>query len=108
MGEATTDPFGRARRSPLGLGHAPSAAQIRDPALLAQAKALTAKLEPPKVPNSGFGGESGLLAAFETSAESSDAAPTAALRETAAEVNALVARDWANWQQIQASDLASL
>ena len=50
-------------------------AQIHDPALLVQAKALAAKLEPPKAPNAGFEGTSGTLASLETSAEGSDAAP---------------------------------
>lgn len=83
-------------------------AQIHDPALLAQAKALSAKLEPSKVPNSGFDGESGTLAALETSAEASDSAPTSALQQTAAQTAAQVNGDWAAWQQIKATDLAQL
>jgi photosystem II stability/assembly factor-like uncharacterized protein len=83
-------------------------AQIHDPALLAQAKALAARLEPSDLPNSGFSGESGTLAALETSAEASDAAPSPALRQTAADTVAQVNADWALWQQLQASDLARL
>ena len=49
--------------------------EIRDPALLAQAKALRTKLEPPTAPNAGFEGESGTLGLLETSAEGSDSAP---------------------------------
>jgi hypothetical protein len=83
-------------------------AEIHDPALLAQAKALQAKLEPSKVPNSGFEGESGTLAALETSAEGSDAAPAAGLRQIALETIAQVNTDWATWQQVKATDLAQL
>jgi hypothetical protein len=81
---------------------------IRDPALLAQAKALAAKLEPPTAPNSGFGGESGTLASLETSAEASDAAPTAALRQTATATIAQLNADWAAWQQLKSNDLDQL
>ena len=52
-------------------------AEIRDPALLEQAKALRTKLEPPTAPNAGFEGESGTLGLLETSAEGSDSAPAA-------------------------------
>jgi photosystem II stability/assembly factor-like uncharacterized protein len=83
-------------------------AQIHDPALLAEAKALAAKLEPPKAPNSGFEGESGTLAALEASAEASDAPPAQGLREIAAQTFAQVNADWAAWQQIKAGDLARL
>jgi hypothetical protein len=83
-------------------------AEIHDPSLLADAKALAAKLEPPKVPNSGFGGESGTLASLETSAEGSDSAPTAALRQTAIDTIAQVNSDWAAWQQIKTADLEAL
>jgi hypothetical protein len=82
--------------------------QIHDPALIADAKALQAKLEAPKGPNSGFGGESGTLASLETSAEASDAAPTAVLRETAMQTIAQVDADWAAWQQVKSADLAQL
>jgi hypothetical protein len=82
--------------------------QIHDPALLAQAKALAAKLEPPSAPNAGFEGESGTLASLETSAEASDAAPTAALRQTAAETIAQLNADWASWQQVEANELPAL
>jgi photosystem II stability/assembly factor-like uncharacterized protein len=83
-------------------------AEIRDPALLAEAKALATKIEPPKLPNSGFGGESGTLASLETAAEASDSAPTAALRQTAAETIAQVDADWSAWQQMKTSDLDQL
>jgi len=83
-------------------------AQIHDPALLAEAKALDAKLEPPKAANSGFEGESGTLASLETSAESSDSAPSAGLRQIAAETLAQVNGDWANWQQVKATDIPAL
>jgi hypothetical protein len=83
-------------------------AQIHDPALLAQAKALAAKLEPPKTPNAGFEGTSGTLASLETSAEGSDAAPAAGLRQIAAQTAAEVNADWTAWQQVKASDLDQL
>jgi photosystem II stability/assembly factor-like uncharacterized protein len=83
-------------------------AQIHDPALLAQAKALQAKLEPPKAPHLGFEAESGTLAALETSAEQSDAAPTLALQQTGAQTTAQVNADWAAWQQVKSADLAQL
>ena len=83
-------------------------AQIRDPALLAQAKALQAKLQPPKTPHAGFGGASGTLAALETSAEGSDTAPSDALRQTALQTIAQVNGDWAAWQQVKSGDLAQL
>jgi hypothetical protein len=83
-------------------------AQIHDPALLAEAKALDAKLEPPKAPNAGFEGESGTLASLETSAEASDSAPSAGLRQIATETLAQVNGDWAAWQQTKANDLVAL
>jgi hypothetical protein len=83
-------------------------AQIHDPALLAQAKALAGKLEPPSAPNSGFGGESSTLSSLETSAEASDAAPTAALRQTATATIAQLNTDWAAWQQLKSNDLPQL
>ena len=83
-------------------------AAIRDPALLAEAKALRTKLEPPTAPNSGFEGESGTLASLETSAEASDAAPTTALTRTALQTIAQVNGDWAAWQQVKSADLAQL
>lgn len=82
--------------------------QMRDPALLAQAKALSAKLGPPTAPNSGFDGESGTFAALETSAEGSDAAPAAGLRQVALQTIAQVNSDWAAWQQVKSADLAQL
>jgi len=83
-------------------------AQIHDPALLAEAKALDAKLEPPKAPNAGFEGESGTLASLETSAEGSDAAPPAGLREIAGQTLAQVNADWVAWQRVKTSDLPEL
>jgi hypothetical protein len=83
-------------------------AQIHDPALLAQAKALATKLEPPSAPNSGFEGESGTLAALETSAEASDSAPATGLRSIALQTIAQVNADWANWQKVKADDLAEM
>jgi hypothetical protein len=83
-------------------------AQIHDPALLAQAKALAAKLEPPKAPNAGFEGTSGTLASLETSAEGSDSAPAAGLSQIAAQTAAEVNADWTAWQQLKASDLDQL
>jgi len=83
-------------------------AEIHDPALLTEAKALAAKIEPPEAPNSGFGGESGTLASLETSAEGSDAAPTAALRQTATATIAQLNADWSAWQQVKSIDLAQL
>jgi hypothetical protein len=83
-------------------------AAIHEPALLAKAKALQAKLQPPNTPHSGFGGASGTLAALETSAEGSDTAPSDALRQTAGETIAQVNADWAAWQQVKGSDLLQL
>ena len=83
-------------------------AAIHDPALLAQAKALRAKLAPPKLPHSGFGGEGRTLASLETSAEGSHAAPSAALRQTALETIGKLNADWATWQQVKAADLQQL
>jgi photosystem II stability/assembly factor-like uncharacterized protein len=81
---------------------------IHDPALLAEARALDAKLEPPKAANAGFEGESGTLASLETSAEASDSAPSAGLRDVAAQTVAQVSGDWAAWQKVKAMDLADL
>ena len=83
-------------------------AEVKDPSLLAEAKALAAKLTPPSDPHAGFGSESGTLAALETSAEGSDAAPTLALRQTAIATMAQVNADWAAWQQVKTSDLEAL
>jgi photosystem II stability/assembly factor-like uncharacterized protein len=83
-------------------------AGIHDPALLADAKAFQAKLQTAPVPNSGFGGESGTLATLETAAEGSDAAPTAALRQTAVSTIAQLNSDWAAWQQVKTADLDAL
>src|SRR5207302_5887249 len=82
--------------------------EIHDPALLAEAKALDARLEPPKAPNAGFEGESGTLAALETSAEASDTAPAAGLREIAAQTILQVNADWAAWQQVKTTALEQL
>ena len=81
---------------------------MRDAALAAQARALSAKLEPSDVPNSGFSGESATLASLETAAEGSDAAPSTALRSTAAQTIMAIDADWDRWQRIKASDLAAL
>ncbi len=83
-------------------------ASIHDPALLAQAKAFQAKLQPPKGPHAGFGGASGTLASLETSAEGSDTAPSDALRQTALETIAQVNGDWAAWQKVKTGDLVQL
>ena len=82
--------------------------EIRDPALLVQAKALAAKLEPPKAPNAGFQGESSTLASLETAAEASDAAPATGLREIAGQTLAQVNGDWVAWQQVKATELEQL
>ena len=83
-------------------------AEIKDPSLLADAKALAAKLAEPEGPHAGFGNESGTLASLETSAEGSDAAPTPALRHTAVDTIAQINADWAGWQQLKENDLAAL
>jgi photosystem II stability/assembly factor-like uncharacterized protein len=82
--------------------------QIHDPAKAAEANALAAKLEPPTDPNAGFKGESGVLAALETSAEASDAPPTQATFATAQETIANVERDWQAWQQLKSKELSQL
>ncbi len=83
-------------------------AQIKDPALLAEAKALRTTLEPPEAPHAGFEAESATLATLETSAEQSDAAPTEALQQTAAATVAQVNADWAAWQKLKNSELEQL
>jgi hypothetical protein len=83
-------------------------AQIKDPALLADAKAFAAKLEPPSDPHAGFENESGTFANLETAAEGSDAAPTPALRQTAIATIAQVNADWAAWQQVKTAGLQAL
>jgi len=83
-------------------------AEIKDPALLADAKALAARLEPPSDPHAGFGNESGTLSALETSAEGSDAAPTPALRQTSIATIAQLNADCAAWEQLKAKDLEAL
>jgi photosystem II stability/assembly factor-like uncharacterized protein len=81
---------------------------IADPTLRSEAQALITKLQPSDEPNSGFKGESGILAGLETSAEASDAAPTAAMRAIAAETIARVNSDWTTWQQIRVMELEQL
>jgi photosystem II stability/assembly factor-like uncharacterized protein len=81
---------------------------IADLTLRSEAQSLIAKLQPSDEPNSGFKGESGILAGLETSAEASDAAPTAAMRATASETIAKVNADWAAWQQLRAIQLEQL
>jgi hypothetical protein len=76
--------------------------------LLSAANKLSAELEPPKDPHRGFEAESGTLASLETSAEASDAAPTAALRQSAVETIAEVNSDWAEWQTRKSTELAQL
>jgi hypothetical protein len=79
-----------------------------DQALIPDEKALRARLEPPSTPNAGFKGESATLASLETSAEASDSAPTAALRQTALETIAKANADWAEWQRFKATELEQL
>lgn len=81
---------------------------IREPAMLATARALQAKLDPPKPPRSSFGGESRTLAALETGAEGSDTAPTDAVRQTAIDMIAKLNADRTLWQQVQSTDLKQL
>ena len=81
---------------------------ITDPTLRSEAQALIAKLQPSDEPNAGFKGESGILAGIETSAEASDAAPTAAMQASAAETIAKLNADWAAWQKIRAAELEQL
>ena len=81
-------------------------AAIKDAALLAETKALRAKLEP--AASGGFEGGSGTLASLETAAEGSDAAPTEAVRQTAAATIAQLNGDWSAWQQVKTADLAQL
>ena len=81
---------------------------VTDPTLRSEAQALAKKLEPSDEPNTGFKGESAILAGLETAAESSDAAPSAAMRATAAETIAKVNADWAAWQQVRAAELEQL
>ena len=82
--------------------------QIHNPALLVQAKALDAKLEPPKPPRSSFSLESGTFASLETGAEASDTAPSDAVRQTANDTIGKLNADWAAWQQLKSTDLEEL
>jgi photosystem II stability/assembly factor-like uncharacterized protein len=81
---------------------------LADQTLRSEAQALITKLQPSDQPNSGFKGESGILAGLETAAEASDAAPSAAMRATAAETIAKINADWAAWQQARAVELEQL
>ena len=81
-------------------------AAIKDAALLAETKALRAKLEP--AASGGFESGSGTLASLETAAEGSDAAPTEAVRQTAAATIAQLNGDWSAWQQVKTADVAQL
>lgn len=83
-------------------------AQIRDPALLAQAKALAAKVEPPKAPDNGFAAQSKILASLESAAESSDSAPTLAMQTTAKQSIGTIDAAWNAWQGLVANDLSTL
>jgi len=87
---------------------AASLPSLRDGPMAAQARALSAKLAPSDVPNSGFSGESATLASLETAAEGSDAAPSTALQSTAAQTIAAIDADWDRWQRIKAGDLTAL
>jgi photosystem II stability/assembly factor-like uncharacterized protein len=81
---------------------------IANPTLRSEAQALMKKLEPSDEPNSGFKGESGVLAGLETSAEASDCAPTTAMRTIAAETIARINADWESWQQVRGTLLEQL
>ena len=81
-------------------------AAIKDAALLADTKALRARLEPGE--GGDFESESGTLASLETAAEGSDAAPTEAIRQTALATVAKVNADWSTWQQVKTADLETL
>ncbi|HZC37601.1 MAG TPA: hypothetical protein VE221_02870, partial [Sphingomicrobium sp.] len=81
---------------------------LADPTLRSEAQALITRLKPSDEPNSGFKGDSGLLASLETSAEESDAAPTPAMQAIAAETIARVNADWAAWQQVRGLELEQL
>jgi hypothetical protein len=80
---------------------------IHDPSLLGDANALKASLAPSSDPHAGFEAESGTLAALETSAESSDTDPTAALREAASQTIRAVNADWSSWQLTKSTTLAA-
>jgi photosystem II stability/assembly factor-like uncharacterized protein len=81
---------------------------IADPTLRSEAQALVTKLQPSDQPNSGFKGESDILAGLETAAEATDAPPTIAMRTIAAETIGRINADWAAWQQVRASALEPL
>jgi photosystem II stability/assembly factor-like uncharacterized protein len=83
-------------------------AQIHDPALLAEAKALHTKLETPKPPRSSFSGESSTLASLETGAEASDTAPSDAVRQAAVDTIGKLNADWVAWQQLKSTELEQL
>jgi hypothetical protein len=96
---------GYAEQKAVGDALAKRISSIKDPSLLADAKALAAKLEPPSDPHAGFENESGTFASLETSAEGSDTAPTPALRDTAVATIAQVNADWAAWEKVKTTDL---
>ena len=81
--------------------------QIRDPALLAEAKSLLAKAQPGS-PDSGFARQSRILSSLESAAESSDSAPTAAMQTTARQSSGEIDSEWGAWQRLRADDLTKL
>ncbi|HEX3423760.1 MAG TPA: hypothetical protein VHS33_10220 [Sphingomicrobium sp.] len=82
-------------------------AQIRDPALLAEANSFLAKAKPSS-PNSGLARQSRILAALESAAESSDSAPSTSMQTTARQAISEVDSDWDAWQRLQSNELQHL
>ena len=82
-------------------------AQIHDPALMAEAKALSQKAQPSS-PRSGFAFQSRILASLESSAEGSDSAPSVAMVTTARQSIDDVDLEWNNWQHVQSDDVPKL
>ena len=81
--------------------------QIRDPALLAEAKSLSAKAQPSS-PNNGFARQSRILSSLESAAEGSDSGPSAAMQTTARQAIGEVDAEWDAWQRLLSDDLLKL
>jgi hypothetical protein len=79
--------------------------QIHDPALVAEAKSLSAKAQPGS-PDRGFASQSRILASLESAAEGSDSAPTVAMQMTARQSIGDIDAEWDAWQRLQSDDLS--
>jgi len=78
--------------------------QIHDPALAAEARSLSAKIQPGS-PDRGFARQSRILASLESAAESSDSAPTVAMQTTARQSVGDIDAEWDAWKRLQSEEL---